>query len=72
MMMIEKESDIMFVKDVAILDIKPQSPTAVTITKVVPPPVATPSTCSCTIPSSSTSQPTSGGSGLLKVLKSMF
>jgi hypothetical protein len=36
MMMIEKESDIMFVKDVAILDIKPQSPTAVMITKVMP------------------------------------
>jgi hypothetical protein len=35
MMMIEKISDITFVKDMLITDIKPQNPTKSTITKVV-------------------------------------
>jgi hypothetical protein len=68
MMMIEKISGITFVKDMFITDIKPQAPTKPIITQAMPPPAATPSTRSSTAPSSSSSS----GSGLLKVLKSMF
>jgi hypothetical protein len=81
MMMIEKISDITFINDMVILDIKSQSPTAPTITKVVPPPSATPSTHSGKAPSSSTtaaprapstSGSTKGRSGMLKLFKGLI
>jgi hypothetical protein len=50
MLMIEKVPRITLVKDVAILDIKPQSPTTPQIMKAIPPPTVAPSTRSGTIP----------------------
>jgi hypothetical protein len=67
MMMIEKVSDLTFVKDVFIIDMKPQATTEPTISKDVPSTSAAPTVRFSTTPSSS-----SGDSSLLRLLKSMF